>query len=240
MIFIVVRHARTDTDAQLCSVCVESIREFYPTDRILVVDDHSPEPARFEDIPNVTVVPSEFEAGRGELLGWYYFWKTTSTSDPNEVGCMLHDSMCLTGPLPDTTRPARLWSFRGTHLLGNHGEAELLSKLNPGHVAHMFQTASEWQGCFGLCAVLPWSVVDVLERNGIFRLLEHVRTRTDRMAMERIFGWMLYVSRATNASLFGDIHMFPRAFHEVPNPMEVMRAHRILRLFPVAKVWRGR
>jgi hypothetical protein len=247
--FVMIRHARSETDDILGEKCIESIRMYHPGCKIMIVDDYSvctfsQTEAEAEDIIHVRVEEHDIARGKGEILAWYFFWKLR----PFENACVLHDSMFLTAPVKITptlaNKGTRLWHFNGGHMLGMHNEHELMSKINVSFANSMYDEPDGWQGCFGVTGILSWTSINFLSIvYHLFDLIPHVHTRTDRMAVERIFGWMLSKSGvAQPGSLYGDIHTFPRAFYPTEDAKihETIMAHDILKIMPIIKIWRGR
>jgi len=85
-----------------------------------MIDDHSkteyvtPIPASYT---NITLIQSELDPGRGELLPYYYFHKYNATIFNNAShACILHDSVFVNSStvfspetMPETVRP--LWAI---------------------------------------------------------------------------------------------------------------------------------
>ncbi len=242
--FIIIRHARTETDDLLGEVCFTSIRRFYPNVKICILNDHSitsDDPFYIDERTEIIHASEDFHPGVGEMLAWYY----TFTKKLFEYTCVLHDSMAIAGNLPPITS-GFLWHFHGSHLLGNHGEERLMSLLTSGGVyQHMVETQNTWKGCFGMCGV--FSQEDLKKLNEFVPILtksflNNIHTRTDRMAMERIFGWACCVTKIAKCSYLNDIHTFPNAFY--PSSDEDAVNDLITRISTskthVVKVWRGR
>ena len=115
--FIIVRHMTNDIDKQYWRECVECIRKFYPTEKIIIVDDNSSLQtdlnAEMSAYTNLTIIKSEYP-GAGEMLGYYYGW----ANKPFKTFAVLHDSMFLQSKLPvllasepDTQQVIFLWHF---------------------------------------------------------------------------------------------------------------------------------
>jgi hypothetical protein len=235
--FVIIRYARDETDNVLSHLCYESIRRFHPDTKIIVFDDSSE--ISFETTtavdPNLQVVRSCFGKGKGEFGAWYFYYLTK----PFERVCMLHDSMALTQPFDFRWTDHVHWCFRGDHLLGNHNEEFFANALKPKDMYHEM-CITEWRGCFGVAGYISHVRLEEAENTyGLFsKLIDHVKTRTDRMAIERIFGFIVFKQGVR--SRFGDIHTYPMAFHEVTQPIETMSYYIHVGLNPIVKIWRGR
>ena len=241
--FIILRHARNEFDDSLGKRCFESIREHHPNEKIIIIDDHSiVQNIDYVD-SNTEIIRSDLQPGVGELTTWYYVY----TRHLFDVTWVLHDSMAITEPIDfERNRNKFLWQFEGNHLLGNHGERFFSSLLRGGKSNWdvMLRDSSKWKGCFGVCGIFEWNVLRSLHY--IFEIfdidyLQKIKTRTDRMAIERIFGWCCY-SIGYNESVFGDIHYYPMAFYETPNEIALhkMNTDVINKMYPIVKIWRRR
>ena len=72
--FIMLRHVNNDLTNQYWNHSYRCIREFYPENIIMIIDDNSNLRILKEEqnLYNVIVINSEFH-GRGELLPYYYY-----------------------------------------------------------------------------------------------------------------------------------------------------------------------
>ena len=241
--FIILRHARNETDDLLGKRCFESIREHHPNEKIIIIDDHSviQNPTYID--ANTEIIHSELQPGVGELTTWYYAY----TRKLFDVVCVLHDSMALTQPIDFVRHQNKfLWQFEGYHLLSKHNERFFSSLLRGGNSNWdlMVRDALKWKGCFGVCGIFEWTTLASLHY--VFEIfdidyLQKIKTRTDRMAIERVFGWCCY-SLGYNESVFNDIHYYPMAFYETPNEIALQKMNNdvINKVFPIVKIWRGR
>jgi hypothetical protein len=241
--FIILRHARNEVDDLLGKRCFESIREHHPIEKIIIIDDHSViKKPTYIDV-NTEIIHSELQSGVGELTTWYHVYKYKLF----DVACVLHDSMALTEPIDFVcNRNKFLWQFEGYHLLGKHNERFFSSLLRGGKSNWdlMLRDMTRWKGCFGVCGIFEWNTLASLHY--VFEIfdidyLQKIKTRTDRMAIERVFGWCCY-SIGYNESIFNDIHYYPMAFYETPNEIALnkMNTDVINKVFPIIKIWRGR
>lgn len=235
--FLVIRYARDETDNALSQMCYSTIRQFHPTTDVIIFDDSSdvPFPTPASPDPHLKIVKSCFGKGKGEFGAWYFYYLTK----PFDRVCVLHDSMALTTPFDFTSPDQVHWCFRGDHLLGTHGEESFANALKQPGVYHEMCT-TEWRGCFGVAGCISHARLEEAENTyGFFsRLVDKVSTRTDRMAIERIFGFLMY--KQDVRSRFGDIHYYPAAFHEQPHPVALMAHFIHTKLNPIVKIWRGR
>ena len=151
--------------------------------------------------------------------------------------------MALTTFLPPL-RSGFLYHFEGNHLLGNHGEERFANLLSKGIYEHMQETKNIWKGCFGMCGIFSQKDLTIINDSfPIFtrEFLQNIQTRTDRMAMERIFGWVCCTTKITKCS-FGDIHTFPTAFYPSSDSDAVNDLEQRIQMKSnvIVKVWRSR
>lgn len=188
----------------------------YPGSTIYVIDDHSS--AEFlkqtrADLPPMTVINSEFPAGKGELLPYYYFNK--HEWDTHAV--ILHDSMFIkdghlfqAANLPTTVK--FLWHVTTHEWDTMSNEINFLKKLkNDRELASMYWDKSKWYLCFGVASVISHAFLKRLndKYNFIEALLPHVSTRKHREGLERIFGLICMAEvpeLRTECSYMGDIN----------------------------------
>ena len=75
LVFIIIRHVNSESSNLYWKHSYSSIRQFYPTTSIIIIDDNSPF-KKFGSInlSNCEIINSEYPQ-RGELLPYYYFHK---------------------------------------------------------------------------------------------------------------------------------------------------------------------
>ena len=242
--FIILRHARDQIENLMGKQSFESVRKNYPDIKIVIIDDHSPiHEIEYID-ENTQVIYSELPPCIGELNAWYYMYKLKLFDNV----CVIHDSMGISEPIInfENHKNIFLWKFEGEHMLGNHNEEYYAKNLINGNLnwIHMVEYRKNWKGCFGVCGIFEWEfLVKIQIMFGIFNesYLEKIRTRTNRMAIERIFGWICCYN-GCNGSLFDDIHYYPNAFYETPKDkvIEKMDTDIKNKIRPIIKIWCGR
>lgn len=203
--FIITRHVRSALTNQYWLECVRKIRQFYPTNLVVIIDDHSdPQYLTAHPYPNCIVLQSEFPK-RGELLPYYYLQKYKFF----EKAVILHDSVFVQQAFDfNAVENVPLWTFTG-HL---HHDAALESKLlrvldNHEHLVDL-HAADAFRGAFGVMAVVTLPFVEMLEaKYQVSRLLQFVNSRPLRMCLERVFG-VLFAAESPGPAVFGDIFEF--------------------------------
>jgi len=254
--FIVTRHINSETTAKYWIECYECIRRFY-NHRIIIIDDNSlAEFVTEHPTVNCEIISSEFPQ-RGELLGYYYYYKL----HPFDKAVIMHDSVFIQ-QLVDFNSHGNvrfLWDFKHTwnspeneitmlhHMLSeNHG--------NTFYKLLMFYLEKRWKGCYGAQSVIRHTFLDTLvQKYSLIRLLDCIKTREQRMAFERIFGLLCSYEQVeqdiemTDFSVFDDIHDY--TYHLTRNNKRYDytygeylqdKENRTIEMYPIVKVWTGR
>jgi hypothetical protein len=215
--FIFTRHVNSATANEYWKECIRCIRKHYPINTpILIVDDNSNSeylsPTNV-DIPNVQIVQSEF-IGRGELLAYYYFHKLR----PFQKACILHDSVFVQRHVDfgnSNKDVSFLWGFNPVLSENIGDEIQLINILKYSDtLLELYKDTSKWIGCFGCMSVITLTFLDrLVEKYDMFRLLNVVKNRQDRMYLERVIGVMFVAEQPNYKLLFRDIALFPKNFY---------------------------
>jgi hypothetical protein len=88
-------------------------------------------------------------------------------------------------------------------------EMKFIKKLsNNEELLDLYKDKTNWVGCFGVMSFIDYNALEeIQEKYNFLNLLEIVKTRDDRMCVERIFAVISY--KITNnycKGLHGDIH----------------------------------
>ena len=239
--FVIVRHVNNAIANEYWKESYRCIRKFYPEIPILIVDDNSNPGFLNEDIEltNVIRAQSEFK-GCGELLGYYYFHKTHFV----DKAIIIHDSVFMNSYVNfDQFGEFKcLWTFE-THVHDVDKDIlEMVSRLDSNReIIRLFLNKNKWMGCFGIMSVMSWEFLDRLNnRHNFFRnVFPYVRTRSDRMCMERIFTCVCQVNCPIVPNpphIFGDIS---GSIWGWASSFEDYKSGRLSHL-PIIKVWSGR
>ena len=241
-VFVILTHVKDERTASLWKKAHDSIRTFYPTDPIVLIDDNSPVPLSIEGLKNVTLIRSDYP-GAGELLPYHYFLKYQWA----DRMIFMHDSMYLVRPFTEQELAPLVkfhWHFSDHTWDAETPIEELLEKLKNGDELTRFKQNEQWDGCFGVASLIHITVLKDLAKHYGFpnRLKKIVNTRTQRMALERVFGILLAKEgyfRAQESSNFGVIHSFPFAFHTNVSEQDL---ELIPSYYPgaIIKTWHGR
>lgn len=241
-VFVILRHVRHEGDNRLWKRCLHSVREFYPDVPVVIIDDNSSWQVPEEIMDNVIVIHSEYP-GAGELLPYYYFLKYKWS----DKMIFLHDSMLLKREfnVDEWDHPVIFhWHFDQHQSdedgiiddkLRNLPFAEKLIALN--------HAKSFWNGCFGVASIIDLRVLEKLEAKYFFtrNLINKIKTRSDRMALERIFAILLFkegcVTKETCAN-FGSILNYPNCF--LPTSEKSLKQLKLTYPGAILKTWHGR
>ena len=240
--FIMVRHVNSPSTNEYWIEAYRSIRRFYPNEWVLIVDDNSIQSlvtCNFTPY-KCKVIKSEFPQS-GELLGYYYFYKTRMFSQ----AVILHDSVFLQERLPVVKKPVSfLWHFAYPPAYPKE-EKQFVRKLRHHHsLLHLYEKKNKWFGCFGVQSVIRLDYLDFLEtKYGLFKLLlPFIKNRFDRQCIERVFALVCSVECSyllETPSLFGNIHTYPIKWGFTLDDMKNKPKSLVFHV-PAIKVWTGR
>jgi hypothetical protein len=254
--FIVIRHMNSNTSMEYWWTCYQSIRNLYPHEPIVIIDDHSnpqylQHPTNMLRQANLSNTRIEYSDRvlRGELLAYVYFQSEAYF----DKAVILHDSVFLQSRLPiEEVETARfLWHFKHTWDTPEK-EREILEDVGNPAVVDLHRQQSEWHGCFGVMSIITLKAIMNIDIQYNFftnaSLLERIQTREDRMCVERVFAVLLthlYPELRDTPSLFGDIHEYYKdlivhpcsyKYHEYLQDKRFGKNNR----YPAIKVFTGR
>ena len=248
--FIICRHVNQKPVNEYWKECIRCIRRFHPMTRIVIVDDYSnPEMIDKEEERNIlmndsriSIVPSEFK-GAGEVLPYYYFHKYRWF----DYAIIIHDSVFLNSPMTSKlttmyttdSNVAFLWSFNVRDFDDNNRIDHYIQLLEGQDVLLKTRKLDKWKGCFGVMTCIRLSLVDKLvEDHRLFDiLLPRIKTRNDRMTMERVLSIIIraHVDGEEVDTFFGDIHDYCPWGYNYDDYKSKKMDH-----LPIIKVWTGR
>lgn len=202
--FVIIRHVNSKITNLYWIECYKCIRQFYRENPILIVDNNS----NYDfitnlELKNTIVINSELKC-RGELAGYYYFYKTNISSH----AVILQDSMFIKQYIDFGSDVTFLWNFKADY--DNPSEIRsMLSLLNNSEaLLSMYNNKSQWNGCFSACSVIDRETLQILdEKYNLFVLVNVITNPQYQMAFERVFALLLSSICPTigNRSFFGDI-----------------------------------
>lgn len=214
LVFVILCHIRNANDKQSLKKAYDSVVKYYPNEKIVLIDDNSSITPSSKDFPKATIVRSEFPCC-GELLPYHYFLKHKWA----DKMIFLHDSMFLCRPFfkEELDSPLKFhWDFDMHEWDDDRLINSLLSCLKSSKDLIIFNSVqkNEWNGCFGVTSIISLSTLESLENKYAFisGLVKQIKTRDDRMALERIFAILCFKENyltKNDCSNFGSIKNFP-------------------------------
>lgn len=212
--FIILRHVNSFSSNCYWKESYNCIRRLYPSTQIVIIDDNSdPSHINNDDIElnNCIIINSEYP-GRGELLPYYYYHKYKWF----DRAIIIHDSAFLQKYIDFDKIEDKikfLWHFVEHKYDNTEMEMKFIKKLsNNEELLDLYKDKTNWAGCFGVMSFIDYNALEeIQEKYNFLNLLEIVKTRDDRMCVERIFAVISYKLNDTlfhnpKPSLFGDIH----------------------------------
>jgi len=200
--FIILRHVNNEITDKYWKLCYKCIRNFYPENNILIIDDNSD--SKFltnEELYKTTIINSEFPK-RGELLPYYYYLKNKMF----DTAVILHDSVFINAKIDFTVDKYKMiWDFsHDWDQIAN--ETQMIKLFDDSSLIDFHQNKHLWKGCFGAMTIINHDFLkQVNEKYDISKLLDVVLTRYNRCSFERVIACLLQKEH-TQQSLLGDIH----------------------------------
>jgi len=227
--FIILRHVNSQLTNIYWVHCYDSIRKYYPENKILIIDDNS----NYQFITNknlykTTIIQSEFPK-RGELLPYYYYIHNKLF----DIAVILHDSVFINKYIDFTVDTYKiLWNFE--HDWDNiEEETKLINAFNNAELRTFYENKKLWKGCFGgMCAITHDYLTYIHKKYDLSKLIMRIFNRSNRCNFERVIACLLQKD-GVNKTLFGDINKY------CPWGVTFSERGRYKHL-PLIKVWSGR
>lgn len=250
--FIITRHVNSEETNKYWNQSVKLIRKFYPTKKIIIIDDNSNQNfivAENEHV-NLTIIQSEYHA-RGELLPFIYFLKYRWFDN----AIIIHDSVFIHRRIPfeifkcpvlplwhhpkDKENINNIVRIVG-HLKNNH---KLYSKIYDRTNMILGLNDGKYNICFGCQCFINLNFLEMLElKYKITNLVNAIHCRTDRCSLERVMGLLFneeYQQLKNIKSLFGEIKYHHKSFkYHYPEYWNDFHTKKIVH--PIVKIWTGR
>tara|TARA_X000001036_G_scaffold440135_1_gene494814 strand:- start:1486 stop:2472 length:987 start_codon:yes stop_codon:yes gene_type:complete len=212
---------------------------------------NSPVKSIWEELPNVTYIKSEYK-GRGEILGYYYFYKL----HPTDKAFIIHDSVFINEILKyNVHNPCEfIWSFNSNICIDNGRCKDSLKSVDlhkmllylgknqeDGYNKLLkYYKSKRWHGCYGIMSIVDWTLLDKINiKYDFFNvILKIVLTRYDRQCLERIYGLIIcYELRDINV-LYGNIRNYCKWGKTFQ--LDMLSKDTLIDKLPITKVWTGR
>ena len=261
--FIILRHVNSSKTNEYWKECYRCIRCFYPSNKILIIDDnsdkvfltchadaHTNTNTNTIELYNTTIIQSDYPK-RGELLPYYYYLKNKFC----DIAVILHDSVFIQTHINfHVDEYKMLWHFPSYLMKDGQSSGKQIEQIKAlGHqgLNRMYENfySNKFNGCFGAMSIITHDYLS--EINTIFKidkLLPHITCRVSRCAFERVFSFLLVYNqnersvangaggKNKHSSLLGDIIKYCKwgiTFDEYMKNRHTMK-------LPIVKVWTGR
>lgn len=227
--FIILRHVNNELTNKYWIKCVNSIRQYYPENEILIIDDNSN--YNFitdEQLYKTTVINSEYPK-RGELLPYYYYLHNKLF----DVAIIIHDSIIINKYIDFSIDKYKfLWEFEH-HWDQIEDETIMINIFNDPELKDFYEKKDLWKGCFGCMAIIRHDYLAFINNKyDISKLLELVLTRYNRCSFERVIACLLQ-KEGNKETLLGNIHNYCKwGIHF----NQINKYHYL----PIIKYWTGR
>jgi hypothetical protein len=242
--FIITRHVRDQHTNKYWNHSIKLIRTFYPTVSIIIIDDNSDQNFVKSEFPykNIMIINSEYP-GRGELLPYIYYIEHKWF----DKAIILHDSTFIHKRIKFYIKYPVVSLF---HFENNDSELQhvlnISNKLtNNAEIKHKLvnYNTGDWNSCHGVQSIINHDfLVYINEKYSLTNLLDVIKNRNDRCALERIFGAIFFVETKNNTSFFGNINLIHKKFkncdYTYSEYISLFKQKKII--LDVVKVWTGR
>ena len=241
--FIIIRHVNSETTNNYWIECIRCIRKFYDH-KIVVIDDNS-NPTYLNDnkneFKNCEFVKSEF-VGRGELLPYFYFYKNKYF----HKAVIIHDSMFFNKYIDfNKIKSCKyIFYFKYHYYDDDENTINLLKHLkNPEYLIEQYNNKDNWKLCFGVQSVVTHNFLNRLQKKyGFLNLINHIKTRSDRMCLERIYGLLCTLEKKSlndDPAMLGQINVHINWGYTYDLYMRDKKNDN-LDNYIIVKVWSGR
>jgi len=227
--FIILRHVNNEFTNKYWIKCVNSIRQYYPENNILIIDDNSNyEYITEETLYKTTIINSEYPK-RGELLPYYYYLHNKLF----DTAVIIHDSVFINKYIDMSVNTYKfLWDF--THNWDQiEDETRMINVFNDLKLKEFYENKNLWVGCFGCMAIITHDYLTYINNKyDISKLLDYVLNRYNRCSFERVLACLLQ-KEGQQETLLGNIHEYCKwntDFNEIDNYKNL----------PLIKCWTGR
>jgi hypothetical protein len=203
--FIILRHVNNELTNKYWIHSVNSIRQYYPENEILIIDDNSN--YNFitdEKLYKTTIIQSEYPK-RGELLPYYYYLHNKLF----DVAVIIHDSVFINMYIDfdvnfHVDKYMLLWEFE--HYWDQiEDETIMIHAFNDDELTKFYENKDLWKGCFGGMSIIRHDFLKhVNSKYDISKLLDYILNRYNRCSFERVIACLLQ-KESKKETLLGNI-----------------------------------
>jgi hypothetical protein len=227
--FIILRHVNNETTNKYWSYCYDSIRTYYPENKILIIDDNSDyQFITSKKLYKTLIINSEYPK-RGELLPYYYYLQNKLF----DTAVIIHDSVFINKQLDTNIYKYKiLWGFQH-HCDQIDDETRMIDMFNDLDLKKFYENKQLWTGCFGCMSIITHEYLTFINNKYDFsKLLDCILNRYNRSSFERVLACFLQ-KEGKEETLLGDIHQY------CPWGITFDKKDQYRHL-PLTKVWTGR
>jgi len=228
--FIILRHVNNELTNKYWITCYHSVRQYYPENNILIIDDNS----NYEYITKTllyktTIINSEYPK-RGELLPYYYYLHNKLF----DIAVIIHDSVIVNKYIDMSVETYKfLWEFE--HDWDQiEDETRIITIFNDLELNSFYENTDLWKGCFGGMTIITHDYLTYINNKyDISKLLYYVLNRYNRCSFERVIACLLQKEGKKEETLLGNIHNYCNGGIRFNNIDEYKH-------LPLIKYWSGR
>jgi len=227
--FIILRHVNNELTNKYWIKCVNSIRQYYPENNILIIDDNSNYKYITEEtLYKTTIINSEYPK-RGELLPYYYYLYNKLF----DTAVIIHDSVIVNKYIDMSVEKYKfLWEFEH-HWDQPEDETKMINIFNDLELNTFYENKKLWKGCFGCMTIITHEYLTYINNKyDISKLLDYVLNRYNRCSFERVIACLLQ-KEGKKETLLGNINNYCKwgiQFNEIDKYKKL----------PLIKYWTGR
>lgn len=234
--FIITRHVNSSLTNEYWKECYTCIRNFYPHNFIIIIDDNSDSSITDKEnflTTNTKIIKSKY-AGRAELLPYIYYLKNKWFNN----AVIIHDSIFIQQYIDFSTDKYKfLWYFEHDCWDQPVDEEDLIKSLDNYNELLIFHNNRHlWKGCFGAMSVITHDFLKFLDNKyNLSNLLNKVKTRYNRCSFERVFATMCQFNHK-----YYNFHMFGNILQYCQWGINFQQYKSIKSNLPIVKVWTSR
>lgn len=228
--FIILRHVNSEQANKYWIHCIDCIRQYYPENEILIIDDNSNYDLITDEKPyKTTVINSEYHK-RGELLPYYYYLHNKLF----DTAVIIHDSVFINKYIDFSVEKYKfLWEFEH-NWDQTEDETRMIDMFNDSELKIFYKNKNLWEGCFGGMSIITHDYLTYINsKYDISKLLGYVLNRYNRCSFERVIACLLQKEGGKETSLLGDINTYS---HYGINISQIDYYKHL----PIIKCWTGR
>lgn len=227
--FILTRHVTCETTNKYWIYCYHCIRQHYPENKIIIIDDDS----NYTFITTIQlyktlIIQSEYPK-RGELLPYYYYLQNKLFN----TAVIIHDSVFFNRYIDLHVDTYKIIFDFEHHWDQHQDETLMINQFNDPDLLQFYENKNLWTGCYGgMCIITHDYLSKINLKYDISKLLSVVLNRYNRCSFERVIGCLLQ-KEGKCVTLLGNIHNYCHwgiHFNEIDKYKHL----------PLLKVWSGR